>query len=207
MPPSWRRWKRAGSPIALRRNATIWRPPSATELGCDTPAPQPGCGVTFRYIVQIYRDNPPDDVFVQTATAVALIRAEPRLVGLNLVGPEDYLVARRDYTRQMQIIRFLAGDVPVTLHAGELWLGLVPPADLAFHIRPSDRDCRRAAHRPRREYCLRTRRGGPARADARAAGGGRGQPHQQRRHPRRARQGCPAPGLSRGRRAGRAVER
>src|ERR671936_387731 len=35
----------------------------------------------------------------------------------------------------MQIIRFLAGDVPVALHAGELWLGLVPPADLAFHIR------------------------------------------------------------------------
>jgi hypothetical protein len=44
-------------------------------------------------------------------------------------------VARRDYTRQMQIIRFLAGDVPVALHAGELWLGLVPPPDLTFHIR------------------------------------------------------------------------
>ena len=106
-----------------------------TSLGCDAPAPQPGCSVTFRYIVQIFRGNPPDDVFVQTATAAALIRAEPRLVGLNLVGPEDYLVARRDYTRQMQIIRFLAGDVPVSLHAGELWLGLVPPPDLTFHIR------------------------------------------------------------------------
>jgi hypothetical protein len=106
-----------------------------TELGCDAPAPQLGCSVTFRYIVQIFRDNPPDDVFVQTAAAAALIRTEPRLVGLNLVGPEDYLVARRDYTRQMQIIRFLAGDVPVALHAGELWLGLVPPADLTFHIR------------------------------------------------------------------------
>jgi adenosine deaminase len=74
-------------------------------------------------------------VFVKTATAVALIRAEPRLVALNLAGPEDYLVARRDYTRQMEIIRFLAKDVPVALHAGELWLGLVPPSDLSFHIR------------------------------------------------------------------------
>ena len=74
-------------------------------------------------------------MFVQTATAVALIRAEPRLVALNLAGPEDYLVARRDYTRQMEIIRFLAKDVPVALHAGELWLGLVPPSDLSFHIR------------------------------------------------------------------------
>ncbi|TMJ73977.1 MAG: hypothetical protein E6G80_04765, partial [Alphaproteobacteria bacterium] len=35
----------------------------------------------------------------------------------------------------MEIIRFLAKDVPVALHAGELWLGLVPPADLTFHIR------------------------------------------------------------------------
>ena len=106
-----------------------------TSLGCDIPVPQPGCSVTFRYIAQIYRDNPPDDVFVKTATAVALIRAEPRLVALNLAGPEDYLVARRDYTRQMEIIRFLVKDVPVALHAGELWLGLVPPSDLSFHIR------------------------------------------------------------------------
>jgi hypothetical protein len=106
-----------------------------TSLGCDIPVPQPGCSVTFRYIAQIFRDNPPDDVFVRTATAVALIRAEPRLVALNLAGPEDYLVARRDYTRQMEIIRFLAKDVPVALHAGELWLGLVPPSDLSFHIR------------------------------------------------------------------------
>src|SRR5262249_45745905 len=106
-----------------------------TSLGCDIPVPQPGCSVTFRYIAQIYRDTPPDDVFVQTATAVALIRAEPRLVALNLAGPEDYLVSRRDYTRQMEIIRFLAKDVPVALHAGELWLGLVPPSDLSFHIR------------------------------------------------------------------------
>src|SRR5262249_36322791 len=43
--------------------------------------------------------------------------------------------ARRDYTRHMQIIHFLANEVPVALHAGELWLGLVPPPDLTFHIR------------------------------------------------------------------------
>jgi adenosine deaminase len=57
------------------------------------------------------------------------------VVALNFVGPEDGLVARRDYTRHMQIILFLAHDVPVALHAGELWLGLVPPPDLTFHIR------------------------------------------------------------------------
>ncbi|HXL48846.1 MAG TPA: adenosine deaminase [Xanthobacteraceae bacterium] len=107
----------------------------SAALGCEADNTQAGCRVIFRYIVQIYRDNAPDEVFVQTATAAALICAEPRLVGLNLVGPEDYLVARRDYTRQMEIVRFLATDVPVALHAGELWLGLVPPPDLTFHIR------------------------------------------------------------------------
>jgi adenosine deaminase len=57
------------------------------------------------------------------------------VVALNYVQPEDALVARRDYRRHMQIIRFLASDVPVALHAGELWIGLVPPEDLTFHIR------------------------------------------------------------------------
>ena len=125
-----------GDCVAARRNdlrAAIGK--IRTALACDTRDPQPGCGVTFRYIVQVNRNNPPDEVFVQTAIAAALIRAEPRVVALNFVGPEDNLVARRDYTRHMQIIRFLAGDVPVALHAGELWLGLVPPPDLTFHIR------------------------------------------------------------------------
>jgi len=106
-----------------------------SELGCDTPAAQPACGVTFRFIAQVVRDAPLDQVFIRTAIAAALIRAEQQVVALNFVGPEDALIARRDYTRHMQIIRFLVPDVPVALHAGELWLGLVPPTDLTFHIR------------------------------------------------------------------------
>jgi len=106
-----------------------------SELACDTPAAQPACGVTFRFIAQVVRDAPLDQVFIRAAIAAALIRAEQQVVALNFVGPEDALIARRDYTRHMQIIRFLAPDVPVALHAGELWLGLVPPTDLTFHIR------------------------------------------------------------------------
>jgi adenosine deaminase len=125
-----------GDCVAARRNdLTAAIDKIRTALACDGRNAQPGCGVTFRYIVQVNRNNPPDEVFVQTAIAAALIRAEPRMVALNFVGPEDSLVARRDYTRHMQIIRFLAHDVPVALHAGELWLGLVPPPDLTFHIR------------------------------------------------------------------------
>ncbi len=105
------------------------------SLGCDAQRTQPGCRVTFRYIAQIPRNSSLDEVFLQTAIAAALIRAESQVVALNLVQSEDNLVARRDYTRQMQIIAFLASDVPVALHAGELWLGDVPPPDLTFHIR------------------------------------------------------------------------
>jgi adenosine deaminase len=105
------------------------------ELACDAARTQPGCSVSYRYIAQVSRNSSPEDVFVQTALAAALIRAEPRVAGLNFVGPEDYRVAREDYQAHMAMIGFLAKDVPVALHAGELWLGLVPPGDLAFHIR------------------------------------------------------------------------
>jgi adenosine deaminase len=103
-------------------------------LGCDGEQEKAGCGVSYRFIAQVSRNTPITEVFVQTAAAAALIRAEPRVVALNLVSPEDYQIARRDYRAHMQIIEFLAKDVPVALHAGELWLGLVPPQDLTFHI-------------------------------------------------------------------------
>jgi adenosine deaminase len=104
-------------------------------LNCDGERTKPGCGVTYRYIAQISRNEPLEEVFVQTAAAAALVRAEPRVVAFNFVSPEDYQIARRDYSEQMRMIGFLAKDVPVALHAGELWLGLVPPEDLTFHIR------------------------------------------------------------------------
>src|SRR5215472_4237248 len=49
-----------------------------TALACDARNAQPGCGVTFRYILQINRNNSPDEVFVQTAIAAALIRRTAR---------------------------------------------------------------------------------------------------------------------------------
>jgi adenosine deaminase len=103
-------------------------------LDCGAERVKAGCGVSYRFIAQVNRNNPLEEVFVQTAAAAALIRAEPRVVALNLVGPEDHQIARRDYRAHMRIIEFLTKDVPVALHAGELWLGLVPPEDLTFHI-------------------------------------------------------------------------
>jgi adenosine deaminase len=110
------------------------------KLACDAARTRPGCKVTFRFIAQVSRNNSLDDVFVQTAIAAALTRIEPLVVGLNFVQPEDAAIALRDYSAHMRIIAFLAKNPPdarpvnVALHAGELWLGLVPPNDLTFHI-------------------------------------------------------------------------
>ncbi len=106
-----------------------------TLRNCDADPAKPVCKVNYRFIVQVSRNTPIEDVFVQTAFAAALIRAEPRVVALNFVQTEDNQIARRDYTQHMRIVEFLAKDVQVALHAGELWIGLVPPADLTFHIR------------------------------------------------------------------------
>jgi adenosine deaminase len=107
------------------------------KLGCDGPSPEPACKVTVRFIGQVIRTMQPPEVFAQIALSLALARADRRVVSVNPVAPEDFFVARRDYTLHMRMFAHLnARDpVPLAMHAGELALGLVPPEDLTFHIR------------------------------------------------------------------------
>jgi hypothetical protein len=91
-----------------------------------------------RWLYQVSRANPPEQVFAQILLGFLLTRADPRVVGFNLVQPEDHPVAMRDYSLQMRMIGFLRGLYPgvrVSLHAGELSPGLVPPEGTRFHIR------------------------------------------------------------------------
>jgi adenosine deaminase/adenosine deaminase CECR1 len=107
-------------------------------MRCGQGDASPGCKVTVRYLQQTTRTNSPAEVFSQFVYAFELVRADSRLVGLNLVAPEDDRVALRDYTLQMEMLGFLASQNPevnIALHAGELTLGMVPPKDLRFHIR------------------------------------------------------------------------
>jgi hypothetical protein len=107
-------------------------------LACDSTNPDPGCGVDTRYLQTGTRVIPPERVFAQLAAGFVLVQADPRVVGVNLVAPEDAYPARRDYQLHMRMFDFLhqrAPDVPIALHAGELAPGLVPPEDLRFHIR------------------------------------------------------------------------
>ena len=107
-------------------------------LHCDrSPVPPPACGVQLRYIEQVSRNGDRVTVFARTMLGFALARRDDRLVAVNFVSPEDGAVSVSDYALHMRMIAYLrraVGDVPVTLHAGELTLGLVPRAVLDDHI-------------------------------------------------------------------------
>ena len=107
-------------------------------LHCDTPRAAPGCAVTVRWMGQVTRTNPPGAVFAQMLFSAMMNEADPRVVGLNFVAPEDNPTAVADYALHMRMLDYLHGAMPqakVSLHAGELTLGLVPPNALRFHVR------------------------------------------------------------------------
>ncbi|MBV9957633.1 MAG: adenosine deaminase [Acidobacteria bacterium] len=110
-------------------------------LQCGTQQADAGCGVTIRYISQVSRGAAPGAVFAQMVTGFALANdPSSKVVALNLVQAEDGLVSMRDFRLHMQMLKFLRPLYPrarVTLHAGELAPGIVPPEGLGFHIRES----------------------------------------------------------------------
>ena len=122
---------------------------------CDTARPAPACSVEVRYLYQVLRNMPPPAVFAQMVlgfevAAADLASPHPHYVGINMVQPEDAQYSMADYTLHMQMIAALRPfypHVPVTLHAGELAPGLVPPDGLRFPYPPGNCDCVRGAHR------------------------------------------------------------
>jgi adenosine deaminase len=111
-------------------------------LQCGASQADPGCRVTVRYIYQVARANPAASVFGQILAGFEVASADPRVVSLNLVQPEDDPAAVRDFSLQMSMLDYLHAQYPavkITLHAGELTDGLVPPETLRFHMRESVR--------------------------------------------------------------------
>ncbi|MGC2194743.1 MAG: adenosine deaminase [Terriglobales bacterium] len=109
-------------------------------LRCGTPGAEPGCQVTIHYLYQVLRGLPREMVFAQIVLGFELAQADPRFVGLNLVMPEDWYVPMHDFDLHMKILDALHNLYPrvhISLHAGELAMGLVPPEGLRFHIRES----------------------------------------------------------------------
>lgn len=110
-------------------------------LKCGTPQADPGCAVTVRYISQVSRGASLGPVFAQMVTGFALANdPNSKVVALNLVQAEDGLASMQNFSLHMQMLSFLRPLYPkarLTLHAGELAPGVVPPDGLTFHIRES----------------------------------------------------------------------
>lgn len=111
-----------------------------SRLRCGTPAAEPGCRVVVRYIATVLRGLPPGQVFAQVLAGFELASRDPRVVSVNPVMPEHEYIPRHDFPLHMKMFSYmheLYPKVRVTMHAGELAPGLVPPEDLRFHIRDS----------------------------------------------------------------------
>jgi adenosine deaminase len=105
---------------------------------CASQSPQAACAVTIRFLFQALRALPREAVFAQTLLAFELASADSRVVGINYVQPEDSYASMHDYAIEMRWLGWfhnLYPEVHISLHAGELAPGLVPPAGLSNHVR------------------------------------------------------------------------
>jgi len=110
---------------------------------CGAPEALAACKVQVRFIYQVLRAFSPEQVFAQTLLGFetvqqAIEQNSDDWVGINFVQPEDYMVSMRDYALQMKMVGYLHSLYPkvhITLHAGELAPGMVPPEGMKFHIR------------------------------------------------------------------------
>jgi adenosine deaminase len=105
---------------------------------CGQPDAAAACRVTVRFIYQVLRGFPKEQVFAQTLLGFEVASVDPDVVGINFVMPEDGYLSMKDYRAQMRMVGYLHSVYPkvhITLHAGELAPGLVTPEGLTFHIR------------------------------------------------------------------------
>jgi adenosine deaminase/adenosine deaminase CECR1 len=91
----------------------------------------------LRFQSYVSRNSAPATVFSGLYSSFSAAKASKLVVGVNIVGQENGQVAMRDYTLHMKMFRFLKQRFPgvkLSLHAGELALGMVPPEGLKSHI-------------------------------------------------------------------------
>lgn len=108
-----------------------------TELACQTQHPKSGCDIKILYQYPVFREQPPERVFAQLLAGFESANKDARMVGVNIVQPEDGFISMRDYKLHMHMIAFfhrLYPKVKISLHAGEL-NDIAPPEGLKFHIR------------------------------------------------------------------------
>lgn len=105
---------------------------------CHEKPQQAICQLQVKFQYYILREQALPAFFMQAVHGFAAAARSKDIVAINLVQPEDGIIALRDYRQQMRIIQFLHQAYPqvhIALHAGELKPADVTPADLRFHIR------------------------------------------------------------------------
>ena len=106
-------------------------------MKCGAPEASPGCKVTVRYLVQTSRVAPPEQTFAQLQLGVALVTADKRWVGLQMVAPEDHPLSITHYSLHMRMVDFLTDHgrtAKAALHAGELSMDYATPEELRYHV-------------------------------------------------------------------------
>lgn len=113
---------------------------ASRELGFSPALDEPGSETDVAYIGSLLRTAPLERFFRHAVVMFTAMQADERVVGLNIVAPEDHPAARRQFDDQMKILDFLwqRFDKPaITLHAGELTLRYAPVASMWDRIRRS----------------------------------------------------------------------
>ncbi len=111
------------------------------RFDCAGRHPDVGCALTLRYQYQVLRAFPRVSVFAQMLAGFEMASVDPRVVAINLVQSQDEYNALADFALHMRMLDYLHRIYPkvhITLHAGELTPGQVPPEQfLVSHIRES----------------------------------------------------------------------
>jgi adenosine deaminase len=105
---------------------------------CGQPSETSACLVQIRFLYQVLRGFPKEQVFAQALLGFETALADARVVGINFVMPEDGYISMTDFAVQMRMLDFLHGIYPkihITMHAGEIAPGLVTSEGLCCHIR------------------------------------------------------------------------
>jgi hypothetical protein len=118
---------------AARAELDRWERALASSTGADRP-------VTVRYLRYAIRTDPDPKIMATWLSAFVLMKADPRVVGVNFAAPEDHPIAQGGFERHMKILDGLwtMFDRPnVSLHAGELTPWLSPLTPMTSRIRRS----------------------------------------------------------------------
>ncbi len=110
------------------------------DLKCGTSDARPGCDSTIRYLFETHRAFARERLFAELLVGFELAIVDSRVVGLNVVQPEDWYASMSGFDELMQMFAYLRPlypNVRVSTHAGELAPGLVTPEGMRHHIRDS----------------------------------------------------------------------